>query len=184
MRRLTLVLIAVLSCGSCSTLVDGSQAQGAAGGNLVVNAGFEEIDRDAPRGWTFEARANNKGKVSVSPDHAHGGQFSLKLEPNDRNRPWDIANHPLSMGQAFPAGPFRGKTLHVSAWLAAEGPAVAVAGLYALRSDGGVSFARLEQDASKPGPVYHEDTLAVPNDSKVQYIVLNCAVPQSRETSL
>jgi alpha-N-arabinofuranosidase len=177
--RVATLLIALVSCGgSCSTTAGGSQLP--TEGNLVANPGFEEIEREAPRGWTFEARAANKGTVAVSGERVHAGQFSLKLEPNDRNKPWDIANHPLSVGQAFPAGPFRGKALHVSGWLAAEGPAVAVAGLYALRSDGGVTVARLEQDSSKPGPVYHEDTLLVPNDSKVQYIVINCAVEGTR----
>jgi alpha-N-arabinofuranosidase len=177
MRRLAVALIALAACaGSCSAMVNDTQAQVPAEGNLVTNAGFEESDREAPRGWTFEARAKNKGKATLSGSHAHSGQFSLELQPNERNKPWDIANHPLSMGQAVPAGPYRGKTLHLSGWLAAEGPAVAVVGLYALRSDGGVAFARIEQDSATPGPVYHEDTLLVPADSKVQYIVVNCAV--------
>jgi alpha-N-arabinofuranosidase len=177
MRRLAVALIALAACaGSCSAMVNDTQAQVAADANLVTNAGFEENDRDAPRGWTFEARAKNKGKVELSGSHVHAGQFSLALQPNERNKPWDIANHPLSMGQAVPAGPFRGKTLHLSGWLAAEGPAVAVVGLYALRSDGGVAVARIEQDSATLGPVYHEDTLLVPDDSKVQYIVVNCAV--------
>ena len=175
-RRLAMLLVALASCSRCSTIVDGGQASAAVDGNLVANPGFEELDGVAPRGWTFETRASQKGTASVARAHAHSGDSSLKLAPNDRNRPWDLANHPLSMGQAFPAGPFRGKTLHISGWLAAEGPAVAVAGLYALRSDGGVIAARLEQDSTKPGPVHHEATLLVPNDTKVQYIVVNCAV--------
>jgi alpha-N-arabinofuranosidase len=173
-RRAVFLVALAWFAGSCSATQ--GQSQGAAGDNLVANPSFEEIDRGMPRGWTFETRASQKGKASAVRANAHTGEFSLKLEPNERNRPWDIANNPLSMGQAFPAGPFRGKTLHLSGWLAAEGPAVAVAGLYALRSDGGVVFTRLEQDSSKRGPVYHEDTLLVPNDAKIQYIILNCAV--------
>jgi len=175
--RLAVALIALAACtGNCSAMVNDTQAQVPVDGNLATNPGFEDAEREAPRGWTFEARASNKGKVSLSRSHVHGGQFSLQLQPNERNKPWDVANHPLSMGQAFPAGPFRGKTLHLSGWLGAEGPAVAVVGLYALRSDGGVAVARIEQDSATPGPVYHEDTLLVPADNKVQYIIVNCAV--------
>ena len=161
---------------ACASNIGGSERQAPAEGNLVVNPGYEQVDGGSPRGWTFESRAAQKGKASAVRANPHSGDYSLKLEPNAKNKPWDIANNPLSMGQAFPAGPYRGRTLHVSGWLGAEGPAVAVAGLFALRSDGGVVFARLEQDSSKPGLVYHQDSLLVPDDPKIQYIILNCAV--------
>jgi alpha-N-arabinofuranosidase len=175
-HTLIVIVVAVVCNGyACAPAALGDDQRTSSGSNMLVNASFEESGGEVPGGWTFEARAKQKGRSSVAQTNAHSGQRSLKLEPNERNRPWDIANNPLSVGQAFPAGPLRGKTLHVSGWLAAEGPAVAVAGLYALRSDGSVEFVRLEQNSSSKGPAFHEDTLRVPDDAKVQYVILNLA---------
>jgi alpha-N-arabinofuranosidase len=174
-RRAWIAAVAWVVACACTPTVGGSQLP-PEGENLVANASFEEAGGDAPRGWTFEARAAQKGKASTVRANAHTGEYSLKLEPNSRNKPWDIASNPVSIGQAFPAAPLRGKTLSVTGWLGAEGNAVAVAAVYALRSDGGVTFVRLEQDSSRRGLVFHEDTFQVPNDSKVQYVIVNLAV--------
>jgi alpha-N-arabinofuranosidase len=173
--RLAAILALALTLLGCGAALESSQSSAPADGNLIVNSSFEQRDGDKPRGWTFESRASQKGKWSAVRDRAHTGEYTLKLEPNDKNRPWDIASHPLSVGQAFPAGPYRGKTLYISAWLGSEGPAVAVAGLFALRSDGGVGFARLAEDSSRPGLTFHQDRLVVPDDAKVQYVIVNLA---------
>jgi alpha-N-arabinofuranosidase len=173
--RWSWLVLAIAWFCACSPGLDGNQLP-RDGENLLANPSFEESGGNAPRGWTFESRASQKGTASTVRANAHSGDFSLKLEPSNRNRPWDIASHPLSIGQGFPAGPLRGKTLAISGWLASEGGAVAVAAIYALRSDGAVTFVRLEQDSSRRGPVFHEDTFEVPNDSKVQYVIVNLAV--------
>src|SRR5262245_19491240 len=125
-RRSWIVTLALIFACACTPSVGGSQLP-PDGENLVTNASFEEAGGDAPRGWTFESRASQKGKATTVRANAHTGEYSLKLEPNSRNKPWDIASHPLSIGQAFPAAPLRGKTLSVRGWLGAEGNAEAAA---------------------------------------------------------
>jgi len=142
-------------------------------GNILKNASFEDESRGLPAVWNLEAKAKPKGAVSLSTTNAHSGRVSLKLEPNGRNQPWDLSNDPLALGQGFPAGSFQGKRVYVSAWLAAEGDAAAVIDVVAL---GGrmPALVELKQTSAKPGLVFREDVLLVPDDAK--YLVFDCVV--------
>jgi alpha-N-arabinofuranosidase len=163
----------ILGCWS-----SGEQAEISVGpdGSIVRNGSFEDQGQGAVPGWTVERRAAHKGEISVVQTKAHSGLFGLKLTPNKSNSPSDLAHNPLGIGQGFPAGPLRGKKMYISAWLAAEGGAVAVVGLYALRTDGGAAFVRIEQTSSNPGLVFHQDVLVVPDDKQIQHLVLICIV--------
>ena len=140
-------------------------------GNIVKNAGFEAASGELPAEWTFEDKVRQKGSASLSKNNTHSGQFSLKLEPNSKNSPWDLSHDPLAVGQGFRAGPLRGKKLYVSGWLAAEGEASAALDVVAL---GGrvPALAELKQTSAKNGPVYREDVLLVPGDAK--FLVVDC----------
>jgi len=142
-------------------------------GNIVKNASFEATSGEWPSEWTFEGKAKPKGSASLSKNNTHSGQFSLKLEPNSKNSPWDLSHDPLALGQGFRAGPLRGRKLYVSAWLAAEGEAAATLDVVAL---GGrtPALAELKQTSAKSGPVYREDVLLVPSDAK--FLVVDCVV--------
>ncbi len=142
-------------------------------GNIVKNPGFEAATGELPAEWTFENKVKHKGSASLSKNNAHSGQFSVKLEPNSKNSPWDLSHDPLAVGQGFRAGPLRGRKLYVSGWLAAEGEAAAALDVVAL---GGrrPALAELKQTSEKSGPVYREDVLLVPDDAK--FLVVDCVV--------
>ena len=140
-------------------------------GNIINNPGFEAADRDLPAEWTLEKKVKHKGSVSLSTENVHSGKFSLRLQPNPKNQPWDIAHDPLGMGQGFSAGSLRGKKLYVSGWLAAEGDAAAVINVVALGGRA-PALVELKQTSVKHGPVFREDVLIVPQDS--MFVVVAC----------
>jgi alpha-N-arabinofuranosidase len=140
-------------------------------GNILKNASFEMASGNLPTEWVLEDKVKPKGSVSLSKNNVHSGQFSLKLEPNERNNPWDLSHDPLGLGQAFPAGQLRGKKLYVSGWLAADGAAAAAIVVVAL--GGSVpELVELKQTSSKSGLVFREDVLMVPKDAK--FLVAGC----------
>jgi alpha-N-arabinofuranosidase len=142
-------------------------------GNIVKNASFEAASGELPAEWTFEDKVKRKGSASLSKSNAHSGQFSLKLEPNAKNSPWDLSHDPLAVGQGFRAGPLRGRKLYVSGWLAAEGEAAAALDVVALGGRA-PALTELKQTSIKNGPVYREDVLLVPDDAK--FLVVDCVV--------
>src|SRR5687767_5962444 len=88
------IAIAAWAAGACTGVEGGAAASQAPVGNLRRNPGFEEGDGPGdrtPDGWTFEQRAAHKGRVQVVSAPVHGGGLSVKLVPNEKNRPWDIA---------------------------------------------------------------------------------------------
>ncbi len=163
----------VLSDGGL--LVGGQQASAQNNENLAKNGSFEESDKGLPVGWQLGQKADKKGIVSVVASNAQSGRAALRLAPNSRNIDAEKSVSPLSVGQGFPADPFRGKKLYVSAWMAAEGKATAVVGLYAFRKDGKVLGVRLTESAGKR-PAFNQDVLEIPADGNTQFIVLQCAV--------
>ena len=145
-------------------------------GNLLQNPGFEEGSADGATGWTPEKRAANKGSVQIASSPVHSGQRSLKLVPNSKNQPSGMASNPLGVGQAFPAGPFRGKRVYIAGWLGAEGAATAVAGLYTLSVTGRVTPVELRQAPGGSTLSFLNDSLDVPKDSKILYVIVNLHV--------
>ncbi len=143
-------------------------------GNLLQNPGFEA--GNSPQGWTPEKRAANKGSIEIASSPVHGGLHSLKLVPNGNNYPPGMTANPLGAGQAFPAGPFRGKRVYIAGWLSAEGQATAVAGLYTLGLRGGVQPTELRQSSAGSQLNYLRDEMDVPNDRRILYLIVNLHV--------
>jgi alpha-N-arabinofuranosidase len=141
-------------------------------GNILKNPGFETAAPGGiPAEWTLEDRVKPKGSASLATNNVHSGQFSLKLEPNAKNKPWAMADNPFGVGQGFAAGALRGKKLYISGWLAAEGEAAAALEVVAL---GGRAPAAVElkQTSARSGPVFRDDVLMVPRDAK--FVVVAC----------
>ena len=140
-------------------------------GNILKNPGFEDAKNGLPVSWSLENKVKPKGNASLSTENVHSGKSSLKLEPNAKNKPWDMGHDPFGMGQGFMAGSLRGKKLYVSAWLAAEGEAAAA--VVAIALGGRVpAMMELKQTSAKSGLVYREDSLLVPKDAK--FVVVAC----------
>lgn len=147
------------------------QTSGTSGGNLIKNASFEERNGDLPSEWVLDEWRAKKGKAAVVPTNAHSGRFALKLMPNQRN----TLEFPFALGQGFPAEGLRGKKLYISAWLAAEGGARAVAGLSAGRADSSVA-AQFRLTSSEPELALKEGVFNVPADAETLFVVQHCAV--------
>jgi alpha-L-arabinofuranosidase len=141
--------------------------------NILQNASFEQENRGVPSGWTLEQKAAPKGRVSLSGNNAHSGQFSLKLEPNRKNTNWNLEQNPLGVGQGIATRQFRGNKLYLSGWMTAEGNATAIVAAVAL---GGKTpgVALLKQSSGQSSPVFHEDILMVPDDANILVVV--CSV--------
>jgi alpha-L-arabinofuranosidase len=139
-------------------------------GNILKNASFETLEKGAPAGWSLDSKVVHKGTMSLSHKDVHSGESSLKLEPNEKNRPWDIGHDPFGVGQGFRAGSLAGKTLYLSAWMGAEGDAAAVVVAIALGGKVPV-LAQLKQTPGESGLVYREDILQVPKDAKILVVV-------------
>ena len=166
-------VFACLIIAACSRVKGDTDTQGPGEGNLLQNSGFEN-GNGVPEGWSPEQRAQGKGEILVDSTRFHGGQHSVKLSPNQRNSPSDLAHGPLAVGQGFPADRFRGRRLYIAGWLGAEGGATAIAGLYAFRKNGHVDLVELRQDASKSGLSFKQDSLDIPNDKSIAFIIMNC----------
>lgn len=143
-------------------------------GNLVVNPGFEIAAGVLPAGWTLEERVAKKGDRRLQTERVHSGHYALMLAPNRQNTERLLE---LAAGQGFPATPYRGKKMYVSAWLAAEGGATAVVGVFAIDKTGQVlAQLRLEESGGGKQLKFHEGVLQVPDNKDIVYIVFNCLV--------
>lgn len=141
-------------------------------GNILKNPGFEEESGALPASWMLEKKAVSKGAASLSGDRVHSGARSLVLRPNGENSGSGIASAPLGIGQGFAARSVLGKKLFVSGWLAADAPATAVLGVYALHRNGSVDFVELK--STSPEMRRFQDSLVVPDKSSVQFLIINC----------
>lgn len=135
---------------------------------LVRNGGFEEGGSPAPARWTRDMAKNGKmGRVSQDRTRFHSGHASLKIEPNNENS----ASQPLSVGQLFPAGAYRGRRLRLSGYVFAEGGAMGVLGMLSIvggRPGNLVST----QPTGGPDWVLQETVYDVPDDPNVQLGVI------------
>lgn len=168
------LLLGIWSCSSASETAHGQ------GSNLIKNGGFEEGGGRVPNGWIFEDRVAHKGTVSLQRTWVHSGKYGLRLAPNKENR---TALLPLAIGQALPAEPYRGKTMYVSGWVGAEGGAVGVVGLYAIRGDGQILASVRLQGSGQKGLEFKEATLQVPASSDVALLIFNCSVDGTSGTA-
>ncbi len=175
-RRLPLVAgaAAFLFLSSCLPAADPAVHAGPTGtaGELVHNGGFESRAGNLPADWKPEPKAAGKGSVEVSAERMHSGTLALKLTPNGKNTEYDLSHNPLGLGQAFPAGPVRGKKLYLSAWLAAQDGATAVVQLLYMKTDGSIVPVRLAQASGGAGFAHREDVLPVPDDARINYVIL------------
>lgn len=145
-------------------------------GNLVKNGGFEENASGTPPGWSLDAKVAAKGRVSLSTEFVHSGKFSLKLMPNQKNKPPGMANNPFGIGQGWPGASLRGKKLYLSAWMRSEGGATAIFGVYVLMKNGGLLPTELRQAPGSPNLVYQEDIAVVPDRGDILAVIAGCVV--------
>ncbi len=137
--------------------------------NLVKNGGFEEGGDPVPAQWNLEEATSRKGSVSLTSSGVHSGRFALKLVPNRQNG----GDQPLGLSQGVPAAALHGRRISVSAWMSAEGGAVAVVGLFGLHKNG-QSGAGVQLRATERGMVRSEDSFEVDRDSDI--LILYCVV--------
>ena len=137
--------------------------------NLVRNSGFETEGSPA-REWSQDTgKTGNKGSITRDASRAHGGQFSLKLAPNNSNG----GEHPLAVAQEIPAGEFRGKTVEFSAWMAAEGDARASVGMLSLVRGKPGNLVMLQQVQGRNGWQLEVRGYDVPDDPSTKlYLAL------------
>ena len=172
--RLGIILGTLVVAGAGLVYYLSGRVSVAADGNIIRNPGFEETENGLPAAWKVEKKAAEKGVVSIVASPLHAGTTSLSLQPNRTNSSASLLDNPLGVGQGFPAAPFRGKRLYVSAWMGAVGGATAVVGLFGLTKAGGLISAELKQPAGAPNLTFHEDVLVVPDDRRVAYVIVTC----------
>jgi alpha-N-arabinofuranosidase len=149
-------------------------AEPPAKGNLLANPGFEDAVGGLPAGWNLNEKLKAKGAGSVVESGAHTGQRALRLQPTDRNTDDILA---FNLGQGFPVDPIRGKTLRVSAWMAAEGSATGILGAYTVDKQGAIiAQVSLTKTSAPPGFASEEGMLEIPADPRAFLLVVTCAV--------
>jgi len=132
---------------------------------MPVNGDFTQ-GGNPPAGWSLEADIAPKGALAVMPG-ANGPV--LELRPNARNTP---GPRPFALGQAWPATGLRGREVRVTASLGAEGGAVAVLGLVALRRDGRLAASAFLRASEPAAPTSLSDTLTLPDDPTITQFIL------------
>jgi alpha-N-arabinofuranosidase len=157
------IAVEVLDTGSNSGLSSTDE-------NVVKNPGFEQGGGAVPNGWIMEDKVRSKGQAILDSALTHSGNAALKLVPNSRNTD---SNSPLAIGQSLPIPLLAGKTVRVSAYMGAQGGAVAVVALFAQHKDGKVEPVILTETG--PNFTAHEGTLQIPPANEVQLIVLACS---------
>lgn len=135
---------------------------------MVRNGGFEEGGSPAPAGWTRDVAKNgHMGRVSQDRTRVHSGRASLKMEPNGKNN----AAQPLSIGQLFSGGKYRGRRVKVSGYVTAEGGAMGVLGMLSI-SRGRPGNLASTQPSGGPDWAFQELVYDVPDDPDVQLGVI------------
>ena len=170
-RHRAIWLWLVLGTLGCTPM--GPASSQAAGNELVQNGGFESDGSPAPAGWLLEDKVASKGKVRTQAAVRQSGEAALELLPNAQNAG---SNSPLGIGQVIPADVIGGKTVTVSARMAAKGSANAVTALLVLRKDGKIEHVRLDQGSGGMGMALRQGSLDVPPANDIQLIVLTCGV--------
>lgn len=154
-RRLltaALALAAVLGCAPTGSA-------DLAGKASLTNPGFDLPAQNAlPPGWSLEAAVRDKGRVELAANYPGATGQVLALHPNDRN----TGDKPLGVGQLLDASAFRGRTVTVTARLAATGGATAVVGVHALGKGGDLGFVQLTQGSRGDALAQHSRALSVP----------------------
>jgi len=159
LRRQRMVVTVLAGC-----LVGGAMTGAASA--MPVNGDFTQ-GGNPPAGWSLEADIASKGALAVMPPGADGPV--LELRPNARNTP---GPRPFALGQAWPATGFRGRDVKVTASLGAEGGAVAVLGLVALRRDGRPAASAILRASEPAAPTALSDTLTMPDDPAITQFIL------------
>lgn len=141
--------------------------------NLLGNPSFEEAAAAQPLVWQIDSRSQHKGSVSIRQDRSHAGDNGLELTPNNENTG---ATDLLGVGQAIAATPYRGKSLKISGWMAAEGDAKANIAIYVMTEKiEAIAHLLLQQPDSSSEYRFHEDYITVP-ETDSRWIVINCFV--------
>jgi alpha-N-arabinofuranosidase len=162
-------VVTLLACLAVSCSISSPSASE---GNLVQNPDFEQPGSGPPAQWVFEERVRHKGSVGIERTSAGA---TLALQPNARNVAAEQDATPLSIGQVFAIGEYRGlrgATLHVSADMGASGPATARLRLIVIRRGGELLAVELKQAASDGKLVGHFDSLTIPDDNRTQLVIL------------
>jgi alpha-N-arabinofuranosidase len=129
----------------------------------LENGGFERQVAGLPSGWSSTPEQRGKGRVLLEQGAGRGGSVGLRLRPNSTNKPGPSF---LGLGQRIPAAAWRGKRVRLSAWLGAEGGAVAIVGLSALPKGKPPAAVQIYQ-ASKGGRLAPKSSeLKIPRDAK------------------
>lgn len=138
-------------------------------GNILANPGFEEEKNDLPAGWSFDERSRQSGRIGLTSKAASGAR-ALMLQPNASNADdWRA----LNVAQGFQSGPIAGKTLELSAALAAEDDATAVFAVWAIDRAGAI---QQSAQVTSSGTVYARQTttLSLPVDSRARLLIVAC----------
>jgi len=168
-RAWVFISLCLLACSPA-----GSGAEPPVKGNLLANPGFEDAVGGLPAGWNLNEKLSAKGQASVIERGAHAGQRALRLQPTDRNTDDLLA---FNVGQGFPVDPIRGRTLRVSAWMAAEGSATAILGAYSVDKQGAIiAQVSLTKTSVPPGFASEAGMLEIPADPRAFLLVVTCAV--------
>ncbi len=143
-----------------------------AGEPLIRNSGFEAVTAAGrPQDWTLEDRVAGKGTLEVVNAPSRSGR-ALRLAPNGSNTNGLLA---FNVGQGLPAGPLRGRSFRLSAWLGARGGATALVSAYAIDSDGKVLASRRLASTDMP-PAMQDATLQVPTGDQAVLVIVAAAV--------
>lgn len=143
-------------------------------GNILKNPGFEDRGDGVPN-WTIEQQTAGQGQIAVSTDQKANGNASLLLAPNNRNRANGQGAGPLRVAQGFPGGGFRNKTLHLSAWMKADGGATAIFSAVVLRRSGGAALVELKRESGQQAGVL-TDVLQIPDAGDIALLIVGCSV--------
>jgi alpha-L-arabinofuranosidase len=150
-----------------SVATPGLQSQGR-GEELLRNGGFEDGGTPAPASWTRDmAKTGKMGRVSQDRGRFHSGRASLKMEPSNQNS----ASEPLSIGQIFPAGAYRGRRVRLSGYVIAEGGAMGVLGMLSIVGGRPANLSSTQPTGGTDWAL-QQTVYDVPNDPNVQLGVI------------
>jgi alpha-N-arabinofuranosidase len=141
--------------------------------NLLANPGFEDVADALPLGWQIEQKNMHKGTISIDQENIQSGHYALELTPNSENTgTYDL----LGVGQAVDATPYRGKSLAISGWMAAEGDAKVNLAVYVMTEKiQAIGYLLLQQPDSDGEYRFHEDSIEIP-ETDSRWIIVNCTV--------
>ena len=169
----TLSIRVLAGCVAILTLSAAARADGASGGNLLRNPGFETPVTGVD--WALDQTLYNKGLGGQSVYAVHSGHYSLRLVPNAQNAS-GLGNAQFGLGQSLNASLYLGQTLYFSGWMAAYGGATAVLRLVAVSTTGAVWYRELRQGGNSATPAFQQDVLDIPNDPTIAALSVTCQV--------